>query len=268
MFCSNCGSQNAESGVFCSSCGKAMGPAKSTVQEPYTGNEPTTQVGKKLILGMKPLIFGIVLGAAALLLAIVAIVATLLLNKPLPTAQTASEFMLTYKDVASSNLEVDTKPIDQLTKESSFIYGECSAKTNLQTATKVGINLGKNGFASAEDASAFWISSQLIRFPSEEDAKAVLAVLEDGAIDPECDTPNISDYYTGGEALSSTYGVNIQGVSLVDDWESTEYTKNILAVARRGNVLLYVQTHNIDSSGISASEVSTLITAALEKFNG
>lgn len=271
MFCSNCGAQNSGGVRFCSSCGSTLVSADATpaTPSPAVMGTPTNSTNK--ILGLKPLVFALTAGGAALAVALVAVFAILAINKPLPTTQTSREFLLSYEDVSTFNMQNDSKPLNQLTQTASFIYGECAAKAEFQNVTKVGVNLGLKSFAGAQDAADVWVSSQLLKFPTEEDAKAVIAVLKDGATDAACDTPSLSDYYSGGEDVSKTYGVDLEGVTLIDDWTNTvndEVMQNTLVVARRGNVLLYVQTHNIDSSGVSDSDVSAMVSLALKKFKG
>ena len=271
MFCSNCGAQNAGGVRFCSSCGSAIVAVDPTPVTPTPAFASAPTNSAKKILGLKPLFFALTAGGAALAVVLVAVFAVVALNKPLPTEQTSRDFLLSYDDVSTFNMQSDSKPLNQLTQTASFIYGECGAKTEFQNVTKVGVNLGLKSFAGAQDAADVWVSSQLLKFPTEEDAKAVLAVLKDGATDPACDTPSLSDYYSGGEDVSKTYGVDVEGVNLIDDWTNTVsdgVMKNTLVVARRGNILLYVQTHNIDSSGVSDSDVSAMVSLALKKFKG
>ena len=274
MFCINCGTKNEKEAKFCSSCGAKTvapaAPAQAPVVEPSVNDapvaEPVAKSGKK-ILGLKPLFFGLIAGGATVFVGvIVAVLALVVFARPMPTEQTADEFFLTYKDVSKYDVS-DYRGTDYTASEVSFIYAGCDAKDDLTTSLRSGRQWAQDGWAqSTSDTSKFSINSQIIGYRTEEDAKAVIAAAIDGAGDPACDTPGIEDYYSGGESLKDTYGVDLDGTTLVDTWHADVSN---LVIARRGAVVLVIDTrHDSDNDSITNNEIDDLIALALERFNG
>lgn len=271
MFCISCGAKNKLEAKFCATCGaKTVSPSEpQDLPESQITSEPqkTLQTNSRKILGLKPVLFGVVAGGLAIVVLLSGLLVSGLLNRPMPTESTAREFLLSSTDVASYNLEYLSNQVDYTTTTSSFIYGNCPAKNQLQVALAAGSSWANQGYMElGGDSSDFSISTQIISYSSESAAQAVIDAAIDGSIDSSCDTPSIQDYYSGGKKISEDYGVNVEGVTLVDTYGSEKFH---LVLARRGAALLVFDIRRSESAqDISPSDVHDLIVKALNKFTG
>lgn len=268
MFCTECGSKNKADAKFCFQCGqplvrssKVSAPKVKTV-EPTSIYAPAPSAKKSMPLWLKISLF-----AGAPFLVIVAIGAVFVLFKPMPTYETADQFLLTRADVANLDLS-RTDPIDQQDRGADFIYGQCSARSELTSSVKLGHDWASNAFEAknSSDGQTYLISSQIIEFDTTQEAQDVIDIAVDASSDPECDTTLIDDYYSGGGKLVDDYKVDLIGTDLINEYSGDQ---SRLVFARRGKVLLIIQTKVTDgNSQVSNSENVRQITRALNLFAG
>lgn len=265
MFCSNCGTKNPENGQYCTSCGKGIGQHEAAVAQPAAAAAP------KKILGL-PLggFIGAAAGALAVIVAAVLVVVSLI-PKPLPTESNADSFLLRASDVSTFQ---SGKSVDSVSTDTSdWIYGSCDSATNLTSHLTAGTSWAINDFdASSDTTNSFWITSQIIKFDTEAEAQAVLNDLTTAATDSSCDTPDIGDYYSGGQTVKDKYGVNLDGVELTDKYDGyqeTPPTTSHFIASRRGSILLVLRTsHADDYAAVSLNDEKNIITKALNRFAG
>ena len=265
MFCTECGSKNEPSAKFCFDCGSPLKkPSSAVKKDPVPETTPHSPVAPKKPIKswLKITLFA---GVPALL--IMSMIAVLVFFKPVPTFETAEQFLLGKNDVAKLDL-TSTEALNQLERTGDFIYGPCDAKTDLTSSIKSGTDWASNAYAISDDSDneIYKISSQIISFDTEVEAQDVIDAASDGAVDPACDSPDIDDYYSGGGKLAESYDVDLIGTHLIDTYSNTD-TRQVFA--RRDNVLLILQVRLVKSNGaVTTAESERLIARALNVFAG
>lgn len=274
MFCVNCGTKNAKAAKFCSSCGTPTVAASSPIvpldtpamHEPSTG--AVSPAPAKKILGLKPLHFGLAIGSGGIVVLVLVAVLISVLFKPMPSREDAAEFLLTSSEITQFDVEYVSDTMDYTDSEAvNFIFGDCSAKGDLKRSLAQGVSWASQGYKEdGESASMFSINAQIISFSQPSEAQEAIDAAIEGSIDPECDSPNIEDYYTGGRKISEEYGVGVEGVTLVDTYRDD---KSYLVLAKRDKVMLVLDVRlDSDNNNLSVADVSEVIKLALEKFAG
>lgn len=275
MFCVNCGTKNAKAAKFCASCGTPTAnqsspnvPVEPSSSHDLAGATIVGQTSTKKILGLKPLHFGIAAGAGGLVVLVVVAILVGVFLKPMPNRETAAKFLLTSSEITQIDAAYVSDTMDYTSSEAvNFIFGDCSAKGDLRNSLGQGVAWASQGYKeNGESASMFSINAQIVSFSETSEAQAPIDAAIAGSIDPDCDSPNIEDYYTGGKPISEEYGVGVDGVTLVDTYRDD---KSYLVLAKRDKVMLVLDVRlDADNDNLSVADVSQIITLALNKFAG
>lgn len=272
MFCSSCGSKNDADVKFCGGCGSALaaGAAKSE-----TSASAASNVVNKVKGLPKPILIGIA-GAVALVI----VFAVVVFGKSGPTADTADKFLITSEDLGDlNNQDHDTTDFT----DSAIFNSECSAHDDLQSALGKGNDWANAGYEDSEETqNSFWITEQIIGFESEAEVDDVLAAVEVGASDSDCDYSSYSSAlsydspYGSAEKLSDA-GLPGNGFLVRNDTEMTAGAITVTSegsyiFAKRGNALAVITIYQGDTTYkddiTKYDDLVAIAKTVLARFNG
>ena len=273
MFCSSCGAKNDADSKFCGGCGSAMGEVKAP--KAAKGGSPVAGVVTKFKKLGKPIQIG---AAAALVLVVV--LAVVVFAKGGPTEKTVDNYLITAEDLGDINNQ-DHDPTDFT--DSAIFNSDCSANEDLASALGKGNSWGNAGYEDSEDnQNSFWITEQIIGFDTEAEVDDVLAAVESGAGDSDCDyasytsTLTYTSPYDSAEKLGD---VDLPGNGLLvrNDTTMTMGTSSVTSngsyvFAKRGNVLavmsIYQGDNSFDEDITNYSDLMDIAKIVLGRFNG
>ena len=270
MFCSSCGAKNEADSKFCAGCGANMVPEANTAKSA----KPAKKGGKsRLVI--------IATAAAAAVVAIALVLVLVVFKAPAPTKATAEDFLITTEDVSEFPIASSDEPMDFTNSEGPLFSLNCDSRKDLTDALGKGDEWAVVAFdKKVSGTSAFSFEQQIIGFDSEQEVDDVIAAVEAGSVDSDCDfyesseDSDLESDYEASETLSEAglpgNGVTVKQTLMSRFYETTINYVSRYSFAKRGNVLsviVYFSTTDEDRI-LSDSELEDLASLALKRFNG
>jgi hypothetical protein len=255
--------------------GEVKAPKAAKAAKPEGGASPVAGLVAKFTKLGRPIQIG---AAAALVLVVV--VAVVVFAKGGPTEKTVDNYLITAADLGDINNQ-DHDPTDFT--DSAIFNSDCSASDDLGAALGKGNSWGNAGFEESDDnQNSFWITEQIIGFDTEAQVDDVLAAVDSGAGDSDCDyasytsTLTYTSPYDSAEKLGDVElpgnGLLVQNDTSMTMGTTTVTSKGSYVFAKRGNVLavmsIYQGDTSFDENITTYSDLIDIAKTVLNRFNG
>jgi hypothetical protein len=241
----------------------------------------TAKSAKPAKKGGKSRLVIIATAGAAAVVAIALVLVLVVFKAPAPTKATAEDFLLTIDDLNGLPLVDSEATMDFTAGESPMFSLDCGSRNDFAEALAIGDDWGVIGFEQESgESTIFRFQEQIIGFDSEQEVDDVIAAVEAGSVDSDCDYfdhsegSDIESDYKAADTLSEA-GLPGNGVTLTQTLLTRIFdtTTNFVAgysFAKRGNVLAVVTYFSSNASDpiLSDSELEDLTSLALKRFNG